>query len=209
MIVPADYPPPPSVNAAESTVHRAPARVRVLEEPSGELAQTFVLKRTLLQIEPGQLLLRLLEHPEIMVDRDTLECEVIGWGVRMHAAKAEEIPSVMARKFLELFSKADRGELNEGEQAVWVSILDRVDYQAFCIERARPHYTEGVVLSHRPHHVRVEWHDGTRENLEGAAARPLMNLRNGDEFGAWVKLGRDNLAIRIENVMLLQSSEAA
>ncbi len=210
MIVPApDCPPPPSVDAAESTVHRAPKRLRVLEEPAGELIQTFVLKRSLLQIEPGQLLLRLLEHPEIRVERDTLECEVLGWGVRIAAATAEEIPKAMARRFLELFSKADRGQLNLEEQADWVSILDRVDYQSFCIERARPLYSEGVVISRQPNLVRVEWHDGTKENLEGAVARPLMNLRKGDEFSAWVKLGRDNMAIRIENVMLLQSAEAA
>ena len=206
MIFPvADLPPPPCVDAAEHTEHRVPPRLRVLEEPQGEIRQTFSLRRSVLQIEPGQLQLRLTETPQIVVDPASLECEVVGWDVRLHASEAEKFPSAMARKFLELFSKADQGRLSESEQATWVDVLDQVDFQTFCIDRAQPHYMEGVVTDKQPGFIRVEWHDGAREKIETPAHRPLQHLAKGDAFGAWVKLGRDNRATRIECVTMVES----
>lgn len=208
MIFPvADLPPLPSVDAAEHTEHRPPARLRLLEEPAGEIRQTFSLRKSVLQIEPGQLQLRLTQHPQISVDSSNLECEVVGWGVQLHARDADKFASTMARRFLELFSKADQGKLSESEQATWLTVLDQVDFQTFCIDRAQPHYVEGVITDKQLSFIRVEWHDGSREKIVSPASRPLQHLLKGDSFGAWVKLGRDNKATRIENVTMIEPTE--
>lgn len=193
----------PTIDAAECTEHRVPREFVVLEELQAVPPLTFILRKSILQIEPGRLNLRLRQPPEILVHPDGRTCEVVGWGVTVPTAKAEEIASEMARRFLELFSKADGGWLDESEQLAWVEILDRIDYQGFCIDRAQPHYLEGEVTSVNPRFVWVEWHDGTREKIEAPAHLPLAHLRKGDVFGADVKLGRENRARSIENVMLL------
>lgn len=193
----------PSIDAAECTEHRSPSRFKVLQEPQAMPPLTYTLRRSILQIEPGRLHLRLRQPPEVLVHPDGVNCEVIGWGVTLPTARAEEIPVEMSRKFLDLFSKADRGLLNESEQLEWIEILDRVDYQTFCIDRAQPHYMEGEITSISTSFVWVEWHDGTREKVESPAHRALTLLRKGDAFGAYVKLGRENTTLKIENVMPL------
>jgi hypothetical protein len=204
-MVPPAYPPPPTVDAAESSKHRSPTQLSMSEEPSAGMRQTFAYHKTILQVEPGRLQLRLRTTPQITVDPSTMNCEVVGWGLRLPARDAEHLPKAMARRFLELFSKADSGRLDEQEQQYWLDVLDQVDFQTFCIDRAAPHYMEGVVVTQQPSFTLVEWHDGTREKLDQRTARPLGNLERDDEFGAWVKLGRDNKAMQMENVMLLPS----
>jgi hypothetical protein len=193
----------PSIDAAECTEHRAPSRFKVLEEPQVMPPLTYTLRKTILQIEPGRLHLRLRQPPEVLVHPDGVSCEVIGWSVTVPTARAEDIPSEMSRKFLDLFSKADRGRLNETEQAEWIDILDHVDFQTFCIDRAQPHYMEGEVTSISTKFVWVEWHDGAREKIETPAHRSLFLMQKGDLFGAYVKLGRDNRTLSIENVLPL------
>lgn len=119
-----------------------------------------------------------MEFPEITVDRNTLECEVAGWGVRLPHYLFEDVDRRMARRFLELFSKAESQTLSEKDEAVWLSVLDRVDYAAFCTDRAAPHYMEGTLLRKEPQ-FRVEWHDGSVEKLTRDLARALACLHVG------------------------------
>lgn len=198
--------PPPTVEAAETRSHRLPRELKATKEPTSQIRQTFAFRKTVLQMEPGRLQLKLTAPPMIAVNATTLECEVVGWDVFIHAREAENIPRAMTRRFLDLFSKADTGRLDEREQQCWVNILDQIDFQAFCIDRAAPHYMEGVIVTRQPNFTRVEWHDGTRENLEPRVARSLAFLESGDEFGAFVKLGRDNKAMHIENVTILATA---
>jgi hypothetical protein len=198
--------PPPTVEAAETRVHRAPREFKATKEPTSQIRRAFALQKSVLQLEPGRLQLKLTAPPLIAVNPNTLECEVLGWDVYMSASEAENIPRAMTRRFLELFSKADIGRLEEHEQQCWVNILDQIDYQAFCIDRAAPHYMEGLVVTRQPNFTLVEWHDGTREKLEPHVARSLAFLECGDEFGAFVKLGRDNKALQIENITILETA---
>jgi len=103
----------------------------------------------------------------------------------------------ITERALELFRKADQRQLSEKEKAEWLETLEGLDFQAFCIERAQPHYMEGQIVSKRPDQVRVEWHDGERENIPSPICSPLIELNEGDEFGAWVKLGRDERTLTI------------
>jgi hypothetical protein len=198
--------PPPTVEAAETRAYRPPREFKATKKPTSQIRQTFAFRKSILQVEPGRLQLKLTTPPMIAVNPTTLECEVIGWDVSMPAREAENIPRAMTRRFLELFSKADTGKLEEHEQRCWVNILDQIDYQAFCIDRAAPHYMEGLVVTQQPNFTLVEWHDGTRERLEPRVARSLVFLEACDEFGAFVKLGRDSKAMHIENVTILATA---
>jgi hypothetical protein len=114
----------------------------------------------------------------------------------------------MTRKFVELFSKSEARCLSDAETRTWVRILDQVDYASFCIERAAPHYVEGTLLRKQPV-WRVEWHDGEKTKITPAVAVPLRILNDGDQFGAFVKLGRDNEVKSIERVTILPTDGAA
>lgn len=64
-----------------------------------------------------------------------------------------------------LFSKADRGKLNEQEQGDGVNVLDQTDFLQYCIDRAAQQYAKGRIVQSLPNFVRVEWHDGELENI--------------------------------------------
>ena len=208
MIVPAiDIPPADFIRAAESLgKYSNPKQLASSEKPKEGIKTTFTFPKRILQIEPGRLQLRLTASPEVEVDPSGLMCEVVDWGVRLPTRQVEQLPSAMARRFLELFSKADQGRLEESEEMEWIRVLERVDFQDFCIARAQPHYMEGELIARQHRTVRVEWHDGCRETLGSSASRALAHLAVGDCFGAWVKLGKDNEPISIENVSILPSS---
>jgi hypothetical protein len=108
-----------------------------------------------------------------------------------------EKPAIPLRT-LGLFRKADQRQLSEKEKLEWLEILDDMNFQTFCIDRAQPHYMEGQIASKQPDHIRVEWYDGVRDNISLLACGLLMHLKVGDEFTAWVKLGNEERALCIE-----------
>jgi len=190
------------LRAAESHAQPAHREMVSRQDPGVRKRTVFSFPRTVLPVEGGHLLLRLTRTPRVALDPGTGECEVLNWDVRLPATKAEDLPREMARKFLELFSKADAGTLSEQEQAGWLSLLDEVDFQAFCVDRAAPHYMEGRLLTPSPQ-CRVEWHDGTTKKISPIVARSLSLLRPGDEFGAYVKLDLNNDVLGIERLTLI------
>lgn len=109
----------------------------------------------------------------------------------------------------ELFQKADQGQLSPDETTEWLELLDEIDFQAFCIERAQPHYMEGQIVDKQSDHVRVEWHDGVQEKIQVPICDPLIKLTVGGEFGAWVKLGRDERTLQIEALVPCPQEDAA
>lgn len=202
----ADEAAPKKVNfQQEFAVRRAQTHLVAHHEPPKVERPSFVFRQRFLPIEGGRLLLRLNEFPQVEVNPATMECEVQGWGVRVACSKAEELPRLMARRFLELFSKADAQILTEQEQSAWVGILDRVDYRSFCIDRAAPHYVEGKLVRTEPV-CRIEWHDGEVTNIDKHVAAPLRVLEPGDHFGAYVKLGHNNEVRAVERVVLLPAA---
>lgn len=187
---------------AESYSTRPPSELVARSKPAHATGPNFTYRRRFLPIEGGRVLLRLTEYPSVVVDSETLQCEVRGWGVRMPASSVENLPNAMARRFLDLFSRVDRGALSESDAADWLNIVDQVDVPAFTLDRAAPHYLEGTLICLNPVCL-VEWHDGERQKIDRAVAAALGALLPGDQFGAFVKLGRSNEVRSIERLTLL------
>ncbi len=195
-------PPPPNTAAAESYSQQVPTQFVASFEPEKVERPIFLFRRWVLPIEGGKVLLRLTQPLQVAVNPRTMECEVLGWDVRMPVGTVEEIPKALARRFLQLFSKADAEQLDEKDRGYWMNILDQVDFPAFTVDRAAPHYVEGTLRRAGPPCM-VDWHDGEREKIDPHVARALGCLTSGDDFGAYVKLGMDNRALSIERVVLL------
>jgi|SRR5882724_8580836 len=192
----------PDVEAAESYSQQIPSRLIANAEPKWLKRQQYVYRRTVLPIEGGRVLLRLTQTPIVEVDPSTRECEALGWDVRMPCDKVENLAKEMARRFLDLFSKADAGRLTESERSSWLKVLDHVDFVAFSVDRAAPHYLEGTLKRLEPVCI-IEWHDGERQQIDRGVGRAFSALRAGDRFGAYVKLGKDNSVRSIERIVLL------
>ena len=197
---PADAP-PPSAHVSEISP-AVPTQLRFEQKPAEVRRPTYTYRKSVLPLDGGKLLLRLWESPQVQVDPQTLMCAVLEWGMSIPHGEIHDIDRRMARQFLDLFSKAEAQRLTEAESATWLRILDQVDYASFCTERAAPHYVEGTLLRKQPV-WRIEWHDGEKVNISPTAATALRVLNDGDRFGAFIKLGRDNEVKTIERVVVL------
>jgi hypothetical protein len=192
----------PVSSSAENRTQTQPPSITSNHEINVADLARFTIERKFLPLEGGRILLRLFERPVIQVDPNTLECEILGWDIKLPSGLMGEYQYEMARKFLVLFSKADADQLTDKEKKVWLSILDRVDYTSYCIDRAAPHYLEGQLRRKSPD-CYVDWSDGRPERINWAIANSLSEINVGETFGAWVKLGQENAALRIERVTLL------
>jgi hypothetical protein len=164
--------------------------------------QVFRFSQKFIPAEGNAPVLRLTEFPKLIVDKRTMEFEVEGWGIRMPCSEVYDLPRRMGRRFIELFSKADRQEdFTEEEEMTWFNVVNQVDYDRFSYDRAAPQYVEGTLIRRSPHFV-VEWYDGERENLSPTVARSLALIETGESFGAFVKFGSDNQTIAIERVTI-------
>ena len=171
--------------------------------PAQSVRPSFAFRQSILPVEAGRLLLRLRRDARLLVSPDAMEVEVEGWGITMPHYQTGDLPRVMARRFLELFSKAETDRLTPVEQENWAHVLDMVDFQRFCVDRATPHYLEGRVVDAEM--GRVEWTDGSATRIANRAARQALRvLDNGDWFGAHVKLGLDDEVVSIERVVLIE-----
>lgn len=183
-----------------------PPKLRADYDPPVRSRTEYVFRTRILPLEGGRVLLRLYADPVVAVERDSMQCEVLRWGIKLPAVEVENIPRLMTRRFLELFSKADAGILSEQEESAWMEIVDQVDYAAFCSDRAAPRYVEGTYLNRSGRKCRVEWHDGEKETLTAEAARSLNALVPGDRFAGYAKLGRDGTARLLERITLLPAA---
>ena len=197
--------PEPSASAAESWRKNAPEVIVSNKEINAADFLRFVVDRRYLPLEGGRILLRLLEKPVLQINPSTLECELLGWDIALPSAHVEEVQQEMARKFTVLFSKADCDQLTDQEKRTWLSILDRVDYTSFCVDRAAPHYLEGKLRRLWPD-CYIDWSDGRTERLDRQAANSFSELRPGDTFGAFIKLGHNNKTLSAERVTVLNAA---
>ena len=162
----------------------------------------FKYRLPTIPLDGGKTILRLFEDPVIEVDHDKMECKVMQWDAALALTNVEDISRTLGRRFLELYSKSIDGRLTEQEEAHWLAVVQRVDYQAFCTDRTPARYVEGTLQAVNPA-CTVEWHDGEIEVLHPQVARSVNILNPGDRFGAWVKWGRDNKVQDIEGLKML------
>ena len=209
----------PSPSSAESP---SPVREEALEEfrtqqsrsevfsqvePSFGRSFSYAYDRGVVALEGGRILVRLRHPLKVTLDYTNHEAEVEGWGLRFPISETGSLPEKLSRRFLLLFSKADRDDLNEQEQGDWINVLDQTDFRKFCIDRAAPQYAEGRIVQRQPNFVRVEWHDGELGNIHFPAAAALNGLHKGDEFSAHVKFGQDMVPLSIERIAILSVGE--
>jgi hypothetical protein len=147
-------------------------------------------------LEPG-ICLRLLEAPTVEFRTGTVS--VRGWGLEFPRHELINLDRQIARQFLLLFGKAQRGVLSSDEKTVWSGIVDKVDYRQFTLDRAAPRYREGRLLRLTPKCF-VEWLDGDREALPPSGAVPLRILQPGDYFGCYARFGAKRQAVSIARV---------
>lgn len=192
--------------ASDSAYVKKASEVVAMAEPDRDRCIQYELERDLLPLEGGQVLIRLRNRLKVDLDPRTMMCGVADWGVRLPVSQAGDLPNQLARKFLCLFSNADRGILSDEESDLWLKIVGQVDYRRFCIDRAAPQYVEGTIQTKQPTFVIVRWYDDTSEKIELPVASALTALKKGDEFGAYVKLGLGNKALSIERITILSAA---
>jgi hypothetical protein len=193
----------PQFSTVDGVNPPVPSQLIAEAQPAPKLLKTYRFPQQLIPLDGGKTLLRLRKPLQLFVNQKTLEFDVEDWGIRMHCADVADLPRQIARRFLQLFSKADSRVLSGQETEEWLRILDQVDYTQFCVERSAPHYVEGTLIKKHP--LTVEWHDGTTEHLPPTHASVFYPLDHGDQFSAFVKLGRENAVISIERVALIPS----
>ena len=193
----------PEISYCDSIPEDQLKRAVATSKPDPAKGLTFELKRQILSLEGGKLLLRLRSPILVSLNSETWESEVKAWDVRVPVSQTAQIPQKLSKQFLRLFSKADRDLLSEAEQATWISILGQVDFRQFSIDRAAPHYLEGKLTQRQPGFVRVEWHDGDVEKINFPAASAFSDLDVGEEFSARVKLGLNEKTITAEQITIL------
>ncbi|MBN2450841.1 MAG: hypothetical protein JXR77_10660 [Lentisphaeria bacterium] len=155
-------------------------------------------------IEDG-ISLRLRKPLELL--RHGREVEIRGWGLRVPVLGLDRLDAAVVRHFLLLQGKAERQALSEDEHSAWMCIVDAIDYQRLCVDRARPAYAEGTIRTVREDGaVYVEWQDGEREWVPARTAGALTWLRPGDAFGAFVRQDVSGRATRVEGVTSLGDS---
>jgi len=162
----------------------------------------YVLEKSILPLEGGRIHLKLRNALRLKLNIDTFRFEVIDWGVSFDVTDMPGLPSLLSRRFLELFSAAENDTISPADRDAYLHISDYVDFRQFTIDRAPPRYLEGEMIT-TSDQVLVEWHDGRRERLPPDVARSLGDLKKGDHFSAWVKLGDEDRAQSIERVKLL------
>jgi hypothetical protein len=157
--------------------------------------------------EQGQCL-RLWDAPMLVLDLIHGGCEVEDWGVSVDLADVTAVPREMAREFLRLWVKAEKGVLNAEERNRWGRIVEKVDYQHFCMDRAPARYVEGELQERAHDHAIVRWHDGSTEHVRGAAYRSLALVDRGEIFSAMVRFDRNERVSSLMDVVPLGRPEA-
>lgn len=170
-------------------------------EPAPVKSRSFRFPQRIIPLDGGRTLLRLRENPTLTVNSRTMEFDVQDWGIHMRCDQVEDLPRQIARRFLTLFGKADRDEMGPSERLEWLKLLDQVDYTQFSIDRSVPHHVEGTLLKKNP--LTVEWNDGATEQLPASVASVFFPLDPGDNFSAFVKMGKENRTINVERVSIL------
>lgn len=199
---------PAAMDATVTTGHRLTEMVSAgtAGNVPPELTPQAAFKQRVIELDSDGQSLRLWDDATLRLNLVCQEFEVEGWGIRMPMGEAASLPREMARQFLRLWSRAERGQLAGAEQRYWQHIVDHADYQAFCAERAPLLYTEGEVVGRTHEGTTVKWADGHTEILRGKPRRALDLVNAGELFSASAKCDRSGRTRQVENATVLGSA---
>jgi len=165
------------------------------------VTEVYYLNVRYLPIEGDSLVLPLKGKVQLDIDHVSGFTTVRHWGITVPTIDTWDLPRIMARKFLHYYSRASQRTLQEADQMVYMRILDQVDWQKFSLDRALPHYSEGVLIKKAP--LRIKWSDDVVEVLPQKLARAFMLINEGERFSAYAKFGQDNAVVSIEHIEML------
>ncbi len=148
-------------------------------------------------IEPGVVLeafnpLKLGYHN----DKGTLE--VIGWDIQVPLGEGRSLADVIAKKFLDFYSKSQHGGLTEVEAFRFSEMCAQVDYRGFCAARRMPHWQEAWLVRKQPHYF-LNFGSDKLIKVDGETSSALRLLDVGTYFGAWFTIDRDGSITRIQH----------
>lgn len=120
----------------------------------------------------------------------------------------ESLTQPEARRFLWLYSKMnDYMNLNNEDFKEWKKLLNKVDYENFCLDQALPKYAEGKIASVGNNAWFVRWNGAKKKvdriGFDLSEHDGLWPLEEGDIFSAWVKFDNKGHAISISAIRFL------
>lgn len=133
-------------------------------------------------------------------EEETLE--VIDWGLIVPLEQSTDLPRLIGRRFLELYSKAVTGYLREEEREWLRKVSEQMDYHAFAAARKLPRYREATLVRKSPV-LMVQFIEDRNIHLDQRLAAKLVSIEPGERFGAWFRLGDNGEVTDFEHVLLL------
>jgi hypothetical protein len=177
------------------------------EVPRGET--TFIceieLTNQLYWIEEGSLPLQAIQPIRIRYYEtpESNYLEVVGWELQIPLESSDDLPRLIPRRFLELFSKSQTQSLSESEDAAFAEICRQVDYRKFCANRRSSQYREARLVQKAPE-LRLELSDGSKKRLNPNLLKKLNVLNVGDYFSGHYKLNSEGEIQDVERIQFLE-----
>ena len=128
--------------------------------------------------------------------------EVIDWGLKISLEQSGDLPRLIGRRFLELYSKAVTDNLHSEERDWLKSISKQMDYHSFAAARKLPRYREATLIRKTPA-LLVQFLAEQNVRLDSALVTKLYALEEGDRFGAWFTLDGDGNIADFQHILLL------
>lgn len=151
----------------------------------------------------GRTALRCVEPLRLRYDDEENKIEVIGWNVSCELHDAHSLERLVARRFLELFSRTVHGpELSGEDQRLFAEICRQVDYRQFNLDRALPRYEEGVLIARAPH-LTIALVPERNLTVPSNFTAAFQLLSQGEHFGAEFEYGGEGEITAIRNLLLL------
>jgi len=128
--------------------------------------------------------------------------EVIDWGLEIPLEQSGDLPRLIGRRFLELYSKAVTGYLHDEERDWLKTISKQMDYHSFAAARKLPRYREATLIRKAPA-LLLQFLEEKNVRLDTALVSKLHTLNEGDRFGAWFTLDGNGTIVDFQHVLLL------
>jgi hypothetical protein len=178
------------------------------KEPGKERFSEFRFDQKVFGWEGGKFKLRLKEFLVVTLDPNTVRVRVKDWGIELNVGSAGDLPKLIVRRFLSLWSKAQNDMLSDADAECWETIVGIVDMQDFAVQQSQPRYIEGQLLS-LGEVPRVKWHDGATSFIPRQFAEYFDILTEGEFFSAYVKFGRNDEPLSVERILPISAPAAA